>query len=147
MDLHNLKPARGSRQKKQRVGRGTGSGRGFTSGRGSKGQNSRSGGSVGPIFEGGQTPLFRRLPKYGFNNVFKKKYSIINIYQLNRFDDGEEITPEKLVAAGLIDSIAKNGVKILAKGDLERSLTVRAHAFSSSARNQIEEAGGKAEVI
>ncbi|MFW5985942.1 MAG: 50S ribosomal protein L15 [Halanaerobiales bacterium] len=147
MKLHDIKPAPGSRKKKQRVGRGMGSGRGYTSGRGSNGQNSRSGGKVRPTFEGGQTPLFRRLPKYGFKNKFKKEYSEVNIYQLKAFTDGEEVTPEKLLDKNIISKIASNGVKILGTGNLDRSLTVKAHAYSLSARTKIENAGGKAEVI
>lgn len=147
MNLHDLKPARGSKIKRKRVGRGTGSGRGYTSGRGANGQNSRSGGNVRPTFEGGQTPLFRRLPKRGFNNKFKKEYNIINIFQLNRFDKDAVIDPETLKEAGMIDKIAKSGVKILGTGLLEKSLTVKAHAFSNSAKAMIEEAGGKVEVI
>ncbi|MFW5980646.1 MAG: 50S ribosomal protein L15 [Halanaerobiaceae bacterium] len=147
MNLHDLKPDPDSKHKKQRKGRGTGSGRGYTSGRGANGQNSRSGGSVGPIFEGGQTPLFRRLPKKGFNNKFKKEYNEVNVYQLNIFEDGEEVTPESLKEKGIVDSIAKNGVKILGDGEIEKSLTVKANAFTSSAREKIEKAEGKVEVI
>ena len=147
MDLHDLKPAPNSKTKKQRKGRGTGSGRGYTCGRGSKGQNSRSGGSVGPIFEGGQTPLFRRLPKKGFNNKFKKEYNEVNVYQLDKFSEGEEVTPEDLLEKGIIDSIAKNGVKILGDGEIDIALNVKAHAFTSSAKEKIEKAEGKAEVI
>ncbi len=147
MNLHDLKPAEGSKTRKRRVGRGTGSGRGYTSGRGANGQNSRSGSKTRPTFEGGQTPLFRKLPKRGFTNIFKKQYSIVNVFQLNKFEEGTEITPELLKETGLIDNIAKNGVKILAKGDINKNLTVKAHAFSSSAVEKIEDAGGKAEVI
>ncbi|MFW5855764.1 MAG: 50S ribosomal protein L15 [Bacillota bacterium] len=148
MKLHDIKPKPGSKTKKQRVGRGMGSGRGYTSGRGANGQNSRSGGRVRPTFEGGQTPLFRRLPKRGFNNKFKKEYEIVNIYQLeNHFSDGEEVTPEKLIEAGLINKVSDLGVKILGTGRLEKSLTVKANAFSASAREKIEEADGKAEVV
>ncbi len=147
MNLHDLKPVKGAKKKRRRVGRGTGSGRGYTSGRGANGQNSRSGGKVRPTFEGGQTPLFRRLPKFGFNNIFKKEYNEINIYELNKFSDKEEVTPEKLVKKGIIDSIARNGVKILGQGELEKSLTVKANAFTSSAKEKIESANGKAEVI
>jgi len=147
MNLHDLKPAEGSKKRKKRVGRGTGSGRGYTSGRGANGQNSRSGSKTSLTFEGGQTPLFRQLPKRGFNNIFKKQYSIVNVFQLNKFDKGTEITPERLLEAGLIDKIAKNGVKVLAKGDLSKQLVVKVHAFSSSAVEKIEKAGGKAEVI
>ncbi|MGM0444828.1 MAG: 50S ribosomal protein L15 [Bacillota bacterium] len=147
MNLHDLKPAKGSKKRKRRVGRGTGSGRGYTSGRGANGQNSRSGNKIRPTFEGGQTPLFRKLPKRGFNNIFKKQYSVVNVYQLNNFDEGTEITPELLQEKGLIDNIAKNGVKVLAKGAITKDLTVKAHAFSKSAVEKIENAGGKAEVI
>jgi large subunit ribosomal protein L15 len=147
LNLHDLRPANGSRKKRKRVGRGLGSGRGYTSGRGSKGQNARSGGGVRPTFEGGQTPLFRRIPKRGFNNKFKKVFNEVNIYQLNRFNENEEITPRKLIEVGIIDGIADSGVKILGEGNLEKSLTVKAHAFSKSAREKIEAAGGKTEVI
>lgn len=147
MNLHDLKPAEGSKTRKRRVGRGKGSGRGYTSGRGANGQNSRSGSKTRPTFEGGQTPLFRKLPKRGFNNKFKKQFSIINVYQLNRYEEGTEVTPEMLKEDGLIDNIAKHGVKILAKGDLSKELVVKANAFSSSAVEKIENAGGNAEVI
>jgi large subunit ribosomal protein L15 len=147
MKLHELRPEKGSKKKRKRVGRGMGSGRGYTSGRGANGQNARSGGGVRPTFEGGQTPLFRRLPKRGFNNIFKKQYNEVNIYQLNRFDENEEVTPEKLVEHGVIDSIAKSGIKILGQGELEKSLVVKANAFTKSAKEKIEAAGGKAEVI
>ncbi|MGM0436805.1 MAG: 50S ribosomal protein L15 [Bacillota bacterium] len=147
MKLHDLKPAPGSKSKRKRVGRGMGSGNGYTSGRGANGQNSRSGGLVRPTFEGGQTPLFRRLPKRGFNNKNKKEFSIVNVYQLDRFEEGKEITPEVLKEHGIIDKVAKSGVKILGTGLLEKSLTIKAHAFSRSAKEIIEEAGGKAEVI
>ncbi|MFW6238181.1 MAG: 50S ribosomal protein L15 [Halanaerobiales bacterium] len=147
MDLHDLKPAPGARTKKQRVGRGMGSGRGYTSGRGANGQNSRSGGKVGPIFEGGQTPLFRRLPKHGFNNKFKKVYSEVNIFELNQFDEDQKITPELLKEEGIISKIEKSGVKILGDGEINKSLTVKANSFTSSAREKIEAAGGKAEVV
>ena len=147
MDLHDLKPAPGSKTKKQRSGRGTGSGRGFTSGRGSKGQSARSGGKVGPLFEGGQTRLFRRLPKRGFNSKFKKEFNEVNVYELNQFKNGEEVTPEVLLDKGIINSIAKDGVKILGDGEITKPLTVKAHAFTSSAKNKIEDAEGKVEVI
>ncbi len=147
MNLHDLKPAQGSKTRKRRVGRGTGSSRGFTSGRGDNGQNCRSGTKTHLTFEGGQTPLFRKLPKRGFNSKFKKEYSVINVYQLNRYEDGTEISPDKLKEDGLIDNISTYGVKILAKGDLSKELVVKANAFSSSATEKIEKAGGKAEVI
>jgi len=147
LNLHDLRPADGSRKKRKRVGRGVGSGRGYTSGRGSNGQNARSGGGVRPTFEGGQTPLFRRIPKRGFNNKFKKVFNEVNIFQLNRFNENEEITPQKLLEVGIINNVADSGVKILGEGSLEKSLTVKAHAFSKSAREKIEAAGGKTEVI
>lgn len=149
MKLHNLRPAAGGGSKKRkRVGRGYGSGIGATSGRGHDGQNSRSGGGVRPGFEGGQMPLFRRLPKRGFKNPFSKHYAIINIRDLNRFEDGTEITPELLFEQGICKlRDAKDGIKILGDGELERKLTVKAHKFTQSAMDKINEAGGKAEVI
>jgi large subunit ribosomal protein L15 len=147
MKLNNLKPAAGYKKNRKRVGRGTGSGRGYTSGRGANGQNSRAGGEVRPTFEGGQTPLFRRLPKRGFNNKFKKEFNEVNVYQLNRFSADETVTPEVLLEQGIIDGIAKNGVKILGKGEVNIALDVKAHAFTASARKKIEAAGGKSEVI
>ena len=147
MNLHDLKPAPGARKKRKRVGRGLGSGRGYTSGRGSNGQNSRSGGKVRPGFEGGQTPLFRKIPKRGFNNKYKKKFNEVNIYQLNNFEKGTTVTPELLKKEGIIDSLAPDGVKILGDGDLTKSLKVKAQAFTLTARKKIEEAAGKVEVI
>ncbi|MFP4016671.1 MAG: 50S ribosomal protein L15 [Halanaerobiales bacterium] len=147
MNLHDLKPEEGSKKKRRRKGRGMGSGRGYTSGRGANGQNARSGGGVRPTFEGGQTPLFRRLPKRGFNNIFKKEFSEINVYQLNRFNADEEITVDKLVACGLIDNVAKSGLKILGDGEIDKALVVKANAFTKSAKEKIEAAGGKAEVV
>ena len=147
MKLNNLKPAAGYKKDRKRVGRGIGSGRGYTSGRGANGQNSRSGGSVRLTFEGGQTPLFRRFPKRGFNNKFKKEFNEVNVYQLNRFSADDTVSPEVLVEAGLIDKVAKNGVKILGKGEITVALNVKAHAFSASAKEKIEAAGGKPEVI
>ncbi|MFW6264510.1 MAG: 50S ribosomal protein L15 [Bacillota bacterium] len=147
MNLHDLKPEAGSKKKRRRKGRGVGSGRGYTSGRGANGQNARSGGGVRPTFEGGQTPLFRRLPKRGFNNIFKKVYNEINLYQLNRFAENEEVTAEKLIESGLIDNLAKSGVKILGDGEVEKALVVKANAFTKSAKEKIEAAGGKAEVV
>jgi len=147
MDLHKLKPSSGEKTKKQRRGRGNGSGRGFTCGRGSKGQNARSGGSVGPIFEGGQTRLFVRLPKRGFNSKTKKEYNEVNVYQLNQFEEEKQVNPQSLLEKGIINSLAKDGVKILGKGEINKSLTVKAHAFSSSAKEKIEKAEGKVEVI
>ncbi|MGE8207264.1 50S ribosomal protein L15 [Heyndrickxia sp. NPDC080065] len=146
MKLHELKPAEGSRKERNRVGRGIGSGNGKTAGKGHKGQNARSGGGVRPGFEGGQTPLFRRLPKRGFTNINRKEYAIVNLDSLNRFEDGTEITPVLLVETGVI-SKEKAGIKILANGKLEKKLSVKAHKFSSAAKEAIEAAGGSTEVI
>ncbi len=149
MKLHNLRPAEGGGVKdRKRVGRGAGSGWGKTSGRGHNGQNSRSGGGVRPGFEGGQMPLFRRVPKRGFNNIFKKEYATVNVRDLNRFSDGTTVTPELLFESGLVKKRdAKDGIKILGDGDLERKLTVEAHKFTKSAEEKINSLGGKAEVI
>ena len=146
MKLHELKPVEGARHSKKRVGRGTGSGLGKTSTRGHKGQNARSGGGVRPAFEGGQTPLFKRIPKRGFTNVNRKEYDVVNLEALNCFDEGTKVTPEKLAKAGLIDKDSKN-IKVLGNGKLEKNLTVCAHKFSKSAEKGIVEAGGKIEVI
>ena len=146
MKLHELQPAPGSRKERTRVGRGIGSGKGKTSGRGQKGQTARSGGGVRLGFEGGQTPLFRRLPKRGFTNINRKEYAIVNLDALNRYEDGTEVTPELLLETGVISRL-KSGVKILGKGQIEKKLTVKAHKFSSSAKEAIEAAGGKTEVI
>ena len=146
MKLHELKPAEGSRKVRNRVGRGIGSGNGKTAGRGHKGQNARSGGGVRPGFEGGQTPLFRRLPKRGFTNINRKEFTIVNLSTLNRFEDGTEVTPELLLETGVISKL-NDGVKILASGAVEKKLTVKAHKFSSSAKEAIEAAGGSVEVI
>ncbi|KAB7704627.1 50S ribosomal protein L15 [Bacillus aerolatus] len=146
MKLHELKPAEGSRKARNRVGRGTGSGNGKTAGKGHKGQNARSGGGVRLGFEGGQTPLFQRLPKRGFTNINRKEYAIVNLDSLNRFDEGTEVTPELLIETGVVRN-EKAGIKILAKGNVEKKLTVRAHKFSSAAQEAIEAAGGKTEVI
>lgn len=146
MKLHELKPAPGARKKPTRKGRGIGSGLGKTAGRGHKGQNSRTGGGVRPGFEGGQMPLQRRLPKRGFTNIFKKDIIAINIDDLNRFENGAVVTPELLIEAGVIKKIA-DGVKVLGNGELEKSLTVKAHAFSKSAAEKIAAAGGTVEVI
>ncbi|RPF42786.1 LSU ribosomal protein L15P [Thermodesulfitimonas autotrophica] len=145
MRLAELKPAPGARRKPVRKGQGIGSGLGKTAGRGHKGQKARSGGGVRPGFEGGQMPLARRMPKRGFTNIFKKEYVIINLGQLNRFEDGAVVTPEVLREAGLIKK--KGAVKILGSGELKKALTVRAHAFSQGAAAKIAAAGGKAEVI
>ncbi|HLR79860.1 MAG TPA: 50S ribosomal protein L15 [Bacillota bacterium] len=144
MKLHELKPTKGSRKKRNRVGRGMASGSGKTSGRGQKGQKARSKVRVG--FEGGQTPLFQRLPKRGFTNVNRKEYAIVNLEQLNAFEEGTEITPELLVEKNVVGNL-KDGVKILGKGSVQNKYTVKAHKFSASAKEAIEAAGGKTEVI
>ncbi len=147
MKLHDLQPAAGSKFTRKRVGRGTGSGLGKTSGRGHKGQNARSGGGVRPGFEGGQNPLYRRLPKRGFNNDrFATVYAIVNLDQLNGFAEGTEVTPELLLSEGIIKN-PKDGIKVLGGGDLTVKLTVKAHKFSQSAAEKIQAAGGKTEVI
>ena len=146
MKLHELHPAPGSRKKSRRVGRGIGSGRGKTSTRGHKGQWSRAGGGVRPGFEGGQMPLVRRLPKYGFNNPFKKEFQLVNVKFLSRFEEGSIVDPQALLAQGLINDLLKP-VKVLGHGDLQVALTVKAHKFSESAAEKIASAGGKAEVI
>lgn len=146
MKLHELKPAEGSRKERNRVGRGMSSGNGKTSGRGHKGQKARSGGGTRPGFEGGQMPLFQRLPKRGFTNVNRKKYSIVNLDTLNRFEEGTEITPELLLENGTVSKL-NDGIKILGNGKIEKKLTVKAHKFSASAKEAIEAAGGKTEVI
>ncbi len=147
MKQHDLKPAEGAIKSKKRLGRGTGSGQGKTSGRGQKGQWSRSGGGVRVGFEGGQMPLARRLPKRGFNNIFKKVYTEINVELLNKFENGTEITAEYLKEIGAISKIEKNGLKILGQGNLEKALTVKAVKFTESAKEKIEKAGGKADLI
>ncbi|WP_018924653.1 50S ribosomal protein L15 [Salsuginibacillus kocurii] len=146
MKLHELQPAKGSRKKRTRVGRGYGSGRGSTSRRGEHGQNSRSGGGVRPGFEGGQNPIFKRTPKRGFTNPNRKEYTVVNLDDLNRFEEGTEVTPELLQEKGVI-SKTKNGVKILGNGNVEKRLTVKANKFSASASKAIEAAGGQTEVI
>lgn len=147
MKLHELKPAEGSRKNRNRVGRGTSSGNGKTSGRGQKGQNSRSGGGVRSGFEGGQMPLYRRLPKRGFNNVFAKQYAEVNVEQLNRFEDGATVDPVALIEAGILKNV-RDGIRILGNGTLEtKNLTVIANGFTKSAEEKITAAGGKVEVI
>ncbi len=146
MRLEDLRPAVGSKVTRKRVGRGTGSGLGKTSGKGHKGQKARSGGGKGPGFEGGQTPLQRRLPKRGFKNFARKTWAEVNIDQLNSFTDGTEITPELLIEKGLIKKV-NDGLKVLGRGELEKKLIVKGHSFTKSARSKIEAAGGKAEVI
>jgi large subunit ribosomal protein L15 len=146
MKLHELGPAPGSRKKPTRKGQGIGSGLGKTAGRGQKGQKARSGGGVRPGFEGGQMPLQRRMPKRGFYNRFAREIIAVNVEQLNRFENGTTVTPETLLAARVIKKLG-DGVKILGDGNLEKSLTVQAQAFSKSAEEKIAAAGGKAEVI
>ena len=146
MKLHELSYTEGARHKRNRVGRGTSSGNGKTSGRGQKGAGARSGGGKRPGFEGGQTPLFMRLPKRGFTNFTRVEYSIVNLAQLNRFEAGTEVTPELLVETGLVRK-ELDGIKILGNGSLEKKLTVKANKFSASAVKAIEAAGGKTEVI
>jgi large subunit ribosomal protein L15 len=146
MKLHELKPNEGSVKKRKRLGRGTATGQGKTAGRGQDGQNSRSGGGTRPGFEGGQMPLYRRLPKRGFNNPFRKEWTILNIDNLNAFEDGTVITPELLIEEGVIKKL-NYGLKVLGDGELQKKLTIRAHKFSQSAIEKIEAAGGKAEVI
>jgi large subunit ribosomal protein L15 len=143
--LHQLKPAEGSQKKKRRVGRGPGSGAGKTSGRGHNGQLSRSGGGVKPGFEGGQMPLQRRLPKRGFTNIFRKEYTVVNVRDLARVEDVDVIDPDLMVKLRL----ARKGmpVKILASGEIERAVTVRAHKISGAAKAKIEKAGGTVEII
>ncbi|MBS4216546.1 MULTISPECIES: 50S ribosomal protein L15 [Neobacillus] len=146
MKLHELKPTEGSRHERKRLGRGIGSGQGKTAGKGHKGQNARSGGGVRIGFEGGQTPLFRRLPKRGFTNFNRKEYAVVNLDALNRFEEGTEVTPELLIESGVVSN-EKAGIKVLAKGNVEKKLTVKAHKFSSAAKEAIEAAGGTTEVI
>ncbi|OIK14401.1 50S ribosomal protein L15 [Bacillus sp. MUM 116] len=146
MKLHDLKPAEGSRKERKRLGRGIGSGQGKTAGKGHKGQNARSGGGVRLGFEGGQTPLFRRLPKRGFTNINRKEYAVVNLDALNRFEEGTEVTPELLIETGVVKN-ERAGIKILANGNVEKKLTVKAHKFSSAAKEAIEAAGGSTEVI
>ena len=147
MKLHEMKAAEGSRKVRNRVGRGTSSGNGKTSGRGQKGQKSRSGGGVRPGFEGGQTELFRRLPKRGFSNVNRKDYAIVNLDTLNRFEDGAEVTAETLVAAKIIKDV-KSGIKVLANGELTvKNLKVNVAKASAAAKAAIEAAGGSVETL
>lgn len=147
MKLHELSPAPGSTAPVKRKGRGAGSGNGKTAGKGHKGQNARSGGGVKPGFEGGQMPLQRRLPKRGFNNIFAKKFTIVNVGDLSeRFNDGDVIDTEAIIASGLAKR-ENDGIKVLGNGDVTLKLTVKATAFSKSAKDKIEKAGGKTEVI
>lgn len=146
MRLHELRPAEGAKKSPKRIGRGTGSGWGKTAGKGQKGQNSRSGGGVRPGFEGGQMPLYRRLPKRGFTNIFAKEYTCINVDRLNIFEDGTEVTPELLREMGMAKRV-NDGIKILGNGNIEKKLTVKANKISKAAAEKIEAAGGKVEVI
>ena len=142
-----MAPAAGAKTKAKRLGRGIGSGLGKTSGKGHKGQWARSGGGVRPGFEGGQMPLIRRIPKRGFNNEFAKQYTIINVCDLEKFENGAEVSAEILLDAGVISKIEKNGLKVLGKGTLTKKLVVKANKFTKSAVEMIEKAGGKAEVL
>ena len=146
MKLHELAPAEGSGKPAWRKGRGPGSGNGKTAGKGHKGQNARSGGGVRPGFEGGQIPLYRKLPKRGFNNRFAKEYAIVNLDALNSFNDGDTVNLEALMSCGKIKK-ALDGLKILGNGEITKKITVQAKVFSKSAKEKIEAAGGKAEVI
>ena len=145
MKLHELAPAPGANTESYRKGRGHGSGNGKTAGKGHKGQNARSGGGVRPGFEGGQMPLQRRIPKRGFKNIFAKEYAIVNVGDLEIFENGTVVNGEALVAAGLLKKTL-DGVKVLGNGELTKQLTVEVAAFSESAKQKIEEVGGKAEV-
>jgi large subunit ribosomal protein L15 len=146
MKLHELQPAEGSRHTRKRIGRGIGSGTGKTAGKGHKGQNARSGGGVRLGFEGGQNPLFRRLPKRGFTNISRKEFSIVSLDALNRFEEGTVVTPELLKETGVISAL-RDGVKVLANGELTVKLTVKAHKFSGAAAEKIAQVGGTTEVI
>lgn len=146
MKLHELKAAPGATKAPKRKGRGTATGQGKTAGRGMNGQNSRSGGGVRLGFEGGQMPLYRRIPKRGFTNHWRKEYVGVNVEALNAFEDGAEVTPEMMMAAGLAKKVTA-GIKVLGEGELTKKLTVKAYKFSKTAMEKIEAAGGKAEVI
>ncbi|MDO4551989.1 MAG: 50S ribosomal protein L15 [Bacillota bacterium] len=146
MKLHELRAAEGSTKKPKRKGRGTATGQGKTAGRGMNGQNSRAGGGTRLGFEGGQMPLYRRIPKRGFTNIWKKQWAILNVDALNAFEDGAVVTPELLKEKRIIKQVL-DGVKVLGEGSLEKKLTVQAHKFSKTAVEKIESAGGKAEVI
>jgi len=146
MELHNLKPTEGSTHAKKRLGRGVGSGTGKTAGKGTKGQNARSGGGTRPGFEGGQTPFFKRMPKRGFTNRFRKEFAIVNVSDLNVYENGTVVTPELLLQDRLIRKVL-SGVNVLGDGNLEKKLTVQANKFTGSAVEKIEAAGGSVEVI
>ncbi len=147
MKLHNLSPAEGSVKEGFRKGRGAGSGNGKTAGKGHKGQNARSGGGVRPGFEGGQLPLYRKLPKRGFNNYrFGKQYTIVNVDDLNRFEDGAVVDADALLAAGVVSKVL-DGIKVLGEGEVSKKITVKAAVFSAAAKEKIEAVGGKTEVV
>jgi large subunit ribosomal protein L15 len=147
MKLHELEKNIGATHSKKRVGRGSGSGLGKTSGKGHKGQKARSGGSINPVFEGGQLPLYRRIPKRGFSNaIFKTEYAIINVEDLNNFEDGTVVSPALLRETGMVKN-QLSGIKVLGEGKLEKKLTIQAHKFSKSALEKIKESGSTAEVI
>ena len=146
MKLHELSPAAGSAKQAWRKGRGPGSGNGKTAGKGHKGQNARSGGGVRPGFEGGQLPLYRKLPKRGFKNRFAKNYAIVNVADLNRFNDGDKVTLATLIEAGIVRK-ELDGLKVLGNGELTKKITVEAKIFSATAKEKIEAAGGAVEVI
>ncbi len=146
MKLHELSPAAGSTKEVKRIGRGHGSGHGKTAGKGHKGQWARSGGGVRPGFEGGQMPLARRIPKRGFNNIFGTTYTVINVSDLEVFKEGTVVDEELLIASGIVKKL-NSGVKVLGNGELTKNLTVKVAAYSASAKEKIEKAGGKAEVM
>ena len=147
MKLHTIAPAEGSKTESKRLGRGIGSGLGKTSGKGHKGQWARSGGGVRPGFEGGQMPLTRRLPKRGFTNIFKKQYNIVNLADLEAFEAGTVVNEQLLLETGVLSKAQPYGIKILGNGELTKALTVQAQRFSASAKEAIEKAGGKVEVL
>ncbi|MBQ8175014.1 MAG: 50S ribosomal protein L15 [Clostridia bacterium] len=148
MKLHELSPAEGSVKNGFRKGRGPGSGNGKTAGKGHKGQNARSGGGVRPGFEGGQLPLYRRLPKRGFYNKFGKNYTLVNVETLNKkFEDGAVVDAAALLSSGVVSQLAADGIKVLGRGELTKKLTVKAAIFSATAKEKIEAAGGKTEVV
>ena len=146
MKLEELKPVEGSTHRKKIIGRGIGSGVGKTSGKGHKGQKARSGGGVRPGFEGGQMPLYRRLPKRGFNNIFAKSYVAVNVEVLDKFNDGDEVTAETMLEKGIV-SKTLDGIKLLGRGEVTKKLTVKVAKVSASAKEKIEKAGGKVEVM
>lgn len=146
MKIEDLAPAPGAKRKKKRVGRGPGSGLGATSGKGTKGQKARSGGGTPPWFEGGQMPLQRRVPKRGFTNIFKKYYSIVNLSDLQRFPTGSEVGPEQLIESGLVKK-HHDGIKLLGKGEITSSLTIRVHKASAAAVGKVEASGGRVELV